>query len=383
MQDVGVNGSFWAGRRVFVTGHTGFFGGWLCAWLDRAQAEVTGYSLAPPTRPSFYVATGLGGRVRSEIADVRDAGRLSRAVADARAEIVFHLAAQPLVRLAFDQPVETFDTNVMGTVNLLQAIRSAPSVAAAVVVTTDKVYDNVEWHWGYRESDRLGGREPYGASKAAAEAVVDAFRHAYLQRGARRIGVATVRAGNLIGGGDWAADRLIPDAMRAFAGGAPLSLRNPRAVRPWQHVLDPVRGLLMLAERLAAAPSEASGAWNMGPPEHESHSVADIADAVVRLWGGGARWCAAADSPAAARESRVLALSSMKARNELGWRPAWSIDQALMSTISWYRAHLADRDMWRYSLAQVDAIENAARGELPDWRSGASGADERGRAAGP
>jgi CDP-glucose 4,6-dehydratase len=356
-QAVGVSGSFWAGRRVFVTGHTGFFGGWLCAWLQRLGAEVVGYALAPATRPSFYDAVGVGAGMRSLIADVRDGERLRRAAAESRAEIVYHLAAQPLVRAAHAEPVETFATNVMGTVNLLEAVRSAPGVRAAIVVTTDKVYDNVEWHWGYREGDRLGGREPYGASKACAEIAVDAYRHAYFATAPRRVGMATVRAGNLIGGGDWSADRLIPDAIRAFSAGTRLTVRNPAAARPWQHVLDPVRGLLLLGERLLDAPARWDGAWNLGPAENEAHSVTRVVETVARLWGAGARWESGAASAQAPPESRLLSLSPMKALAELSWRPLWALERALSATVDWYRAHLAGDDMRAFTLGQITALE--------------------------
>jgi len=352
-----VSRAFWAGRKVFVTGHTGFFGGWLCSWLQKMGADVTGYSLAPSTDPSFFEAVGVSSRMRSIIGDIRDADRLRDALTKSQAEMVFHLAAQPLVRLAHAEPVETFDTNVMGTVNLLQAMRAAPSVGAAVIVTTDKVYENVEWHWGYREGDRLGGHEPYGASKACAEIAVEAYRHSYFANRARPMGIATIRAGNIIGGGDWAADRLIPDAIRAFAANVPLVIRNPGAVRPWQHVLDAVRGVLMVGERLAGAPAQWSGPWNLGPPENDAYPVARIADTVTRLWGAGAQWRHEVATTPQPHESRLLTLSSMKALAEMSWKPLWSLDRALAASIQWYKAHLAKDDMWKFSLGQITALE--------------------------
>ncbi|MEE8515679.1 MAG: CDP-glucose 4,6-dehydratase, partial [Alphaproteobacteria bacterium] len=272
MPGFGLDTGFWAGRRVFVTGHTGFMGGWLCLWLGRLGAEVYGYALTPPTEPSLFEAAGLASHMASTIADVRDYERLSAALQAARPEVVLHLAAQPLVRRAYAEPVETYATNVMGTVNLLEAVRQCPTVRAAVIVTTDKVYENHERTRGYRETDALGGREPYGNSKACAEFAADAYRRSYFHDS--DTGIATVRAGNIIGGGDWAQDRLVPDAMRAFAVGEPLHIRHPNSVRPWQHVLEPLSGFLVLAERLAAAPADWAGGWNFGPDENDARTVA-------------------------------------------------------------------------------------------------------------
>lgn len=353
MQALGVDPAFWSGRRVFVTGHTGFMGGWLALWLTELGATVAGYALDPPTRPSLYDAIGLRERLCSVIGDVRDGDRLTAAMADFAPDIVMHLAAQPLVGRAHRAPVETFSINVMGTVNLLQAIRHTESVTAAIVVTTDKVYLNREWPWGYRERDRLGGDEPYGASKACAEFAVDAYRGSYFSR-ERPLGVATVRAGNIIGGGDWAENRLVPDAVRAFTAGTALDIRNPAAVRPWQHVLEPVRGYLMLAQRLAGdhAAQAWQGAWNFGPAEDDSVPVGQVADRLAALWGDGARWKGGAEQ-LAARETRLLMLNSGKSHAELGWQPAWRLERALSATVEWYRAHLAGKPMLPFSLRQI------------------------------
>lgn len=331
---VGIDAAFWRDRRVFVTGHTGFKGGWLSLWLARLGARVSGYGLQPPTVPSLYEDIGLAGSIGSTFGDVRDAGRLAQALAEARPEIVFHLAAQPLVRRAHAEPAETYATNVMGTVNLLDALRRQDGVAAAVVVTSDKVYDNREWVWAYRETDRLGGHEPYGASKACAEIVVDSFRASYF--GGGRTGLATARAGNVIGGGDWAEDRLVPDAIRAFSAGETLRIRNPLAHRPWQHVLEPLAGYMRLAERLAAAPDKTAGAWNFGPAGGDSRAVQWVVDTLVRLWGGDARWTL--DNGANPHEARLLAVDSSRAEAELGWRAAWNAEHALDRTVAWYRA---------------------------------------------
>lgn len=355
MQTVGIDPAHWRGRRVFVTGHTGFFGGWLSLWLARLGAEVTGYALAPPTEPNFFDSVGLGGLVRSVVADIRDGERLGAEISAFAPQTVFHLAAQPLVRQARAAPVETFAVNVMGTVNLLDALRHGPALEAAIVVTTDKVYDNVEWHWGYRENDALGAREPYGGSKACAELVTDAYRRCYLDRA----GVATIRAGNIIGGGDWAEDRLIPDAMRAFSQAEPLHIRNPDAVRPWQHVLDPGCGILALAERVAAAPEEWSGAWNFGPPETDSRAVSDVVTSLAALWGDDAQWAATPRRDCAPYEARLLTVNSMKALASLGWRPRWSLERTLAATVEWYRAHIHGDDMHKMSMAQIAAYEGA------------------------
>jgi CDP-glucose 4,6-dehydratase len=357
---VSIDASFWKDRRVFVTGHTGFKGGWLALWLARLGARVSGYALRPPTDPSLYGDIGLDAELTSTIADIRDVGRLEQALDEARPEIVFHLAAQPLVRRAHAEPVETFATNVMGTAHLLDALRRLDGVMAAVVITSDKVYDNREWVWAYRETDRLGGHEPYGASKACAEIVVDSFREAYFQRSGsgRRIGLATARAGNVIGGGDWAEDRLVPDAIRAFSAGTTLRLRNPLAERPWQHVLEPLAGYLRLAELLAARPDEISGAWNFGPAGGDSRPVQWVADELVRLWGDEARWTL--DNGANPHEARLLAVDSARAAATLGWRAAWSAEQALERTVAWYKAHNTNRSPGALRALCVDQIEEYA-----------------------
>lgn len=354
-----INRDFWNDRRVFVTGHTGFIGGWLCARLLGLNARVGGFALPPSTQPCFFQEFGLADMMESRFGDIRDAAALEGALTRFEPEIVLHLAAQPLVRLAHADPLQTFSTNVMGTANLMQALRKAPSVRAAAIMTTDKVYENREQVSGYREDDRLGGFEPYGCSKACAEHVVDAFRHSYFAAPDAPIGIATIRAGNVIGGGDWSADRLIPDAVRAFNAGSPLHIRNPRAVRPWQHVLDPINGILMLAERLAETPADWQGSWNMGPPEHEFHPVSAVADEIVRIWGNGATWINGAAENDAPYEAKLLTLNPSKAMARLGWRQRWPFQRALAATIDWYKAHRSGADLTAFSARQIEDFEGA------------------------
>ena len=342
---------FWRDRRVFVTGHTGFKGGWLTALLHRLGAVTTGYALAPEPGPSLFQAARIGEMGASVIADVRDGERLAAEMAGARPEIVLHLAAQSLVRRARSQPGETFETNVMGTVRLLEAVRRTPSVKAVVVVTSDKVYDNREWPWAYRETDALGGKEPYGASKAACEIVVQAWRHAYFGDGPF---LATARAGNVIGGGDWSEDRLIPDAMRAFIANQPLVIRNPAAVRPWQHVLEPLTGYLRLAEAMLAGDTLPDDmVFNFGPMVDEARPVSWIADAVTALWGGREAWMQ--DPVAQPYEARFLEVDSARARSVLGWSPRWRLEVGLERTVAWYRAVADGQDARAVTLAQIEA----------------------------
>jgi CDP-glucose 4,6-dehydratase len=346
-----MNEAFWKGREVLLTGHTGFMGGWLSFLLHRLGAKVAGYALAPEGTPNLYEAAGVAQHVRSAIGDLRDRARLGAVVEETRPEIVFHLAAQPLVRRAYADPVSTFETNVIGTVNLLEALRSVSRLQAVVVVTSDKVYDNAEWAWGYREIDRLGGKEPYGVSKACAELVTQAYWHSFFKSRNPAVPVATVRAGNIIGGGDWACDRLVPDAVRAWSSGAPLRIRNPAAIRPWQHVLEPCRGYLMLTERMVQDPGFA-GAWNFGPVWEDAKPVSWIADRMQDLWGEGARW-----EPQVGMqpyEARLLAVDSSRARKELGWTPAWRVERALERTIAWYRQFYGEASMRKVTIDEIE-----------------------------
>ena len=323
--------AFWRGRRVLVTGHTGFKGAWLVLWLRELGAAVTGFSLDPPTDPSLYAAARVGDGIDEMRGDVCEAAAVHRAFQASRAEVVIHMAAQPLVRRSFRDPLGTYATNVMGTVHVLEALRAAPDARAAVVVTSDKCYEPRADGAPCREDDRLGGRDPYSSSKACAELVTAAYRGSFPGVAA----TASGRAGNVIGGGDWAPHRLVPDAIRAALAGEELVVRNPDAVRPWQHVLGPLSGYLMLAERLWDDRSAAS-AWNFGPDRGDELPVRQVADRACELWGEGLRWTASGDG--GPPETAVLRLDSAKARQELGWRPAWDLDRALAATVDWHRA---------------------------------------------
>ncbi|QJR12682.1 CDP-glucose 4,6-dehydratase [Usitatibacter rugosus] len=350
----------WRGRRVLVTGHTGFVGGWLCTWLAECGARVSGFSLPPPTQPSFFEATNLAARLeRHTLGDVNDAAAVAAAVEASKPEVVFHLAAQPIVREAYRAPVLTFATNVMGTVHVLEACRQS-GVPRIVCYTTDKVYRNDQSGRAFAEDDRLGGNEPYSASKASADWAAGAWWESYFRRASPQTALAVIRAGNIIGGGDWASERLLPDAMRAFERAAPLVLRNPAATRPWQHVLDAVRGTLVLAERAAPGdvPAEAI-AWNFGPDPAFVRPVAEVADAAVREWGAGAAWRHEPDGTIP--EAKALVLSSERALRELGWRCAWDFETAVAKSVAWYRdAANGAGKLRETTAAQIEANAKAA-----------------------
>lgn len=357
--------SFWSGRRVFITGHTGFKGGWLSLWLQSLGAELAGYALAPPTRPSLFELAAIDEHMISTIADIRDGDRLAVALAAHRPEVVFHLAAQPLVRASYVDPVGTFATNVMGTVNLLEAVRHTASVRAVVNVTSDKCYDNREWLWGYREDEPLGGHDPYSSSKGCAELITRAWRDSYFNTAdhvGHGVALASARAGNVIGGGDWAEDRLIPDLLRAIAAGRPAIIRNPLAVRPWQHVLAPLSGYLLLAERLSTEGAAFAEAWNFGPDDADSRPVQWLADRLTAVWGEGARWLV--DDSCQPHEARALRLDCAKARHRLGWMPRWPLSETITRIVAWQRALDAGADMRAWSLAEIAAYESLAAGPV-------------------
>jgi CDP-glucose 4,6-dehydratase len=325
-----VRGSSWSGRRVLVTGHTGFKGGWLAIWLHALGADVFGFSLPPPTRPSLFEQARLDELVEHIEGDVRDFEAVERAVSQFHPEVVFHLAAQPLVRYSYANPIETYDTNVMGTVHVLEAARRVDSVRAVVCVTTDKCYENREWVWPYREVDPLGGHDPYSSSKAAAEIAIAAYRRSYPEK----LKIASVRAGNVIGGGDWAADRLIPDVIRALIAGTPPLIRNPNSIRPWQHVLDALSGYLLVAQQLLQGRDDVATAWNFGPSEDDVRPVGWIVQRMLAMWGSDSGWQKA--EGVQPHEAMVLRLDSSQARSRLGWKSQMNLDQALASIVEWH-----------------------------------------------
>jgi CDP-glucose 4,6-dehydratase len=357
LEDVVKRAESWRGKRVFLTGHTGFKGSWLALWLQSLGAEVAGYALAPATRPDLFTLARVGEGMRSIEADIRDAGRLRAELTAFRPEVVLHLAAQSLVRASYEDPAGTWATNVMGTANLLEAVRASEGVRAVVVVTSDKCYANDESGRAWREDDPMGGRDPYSGSKGAAELAAAAWRASFFgsPRG-HPAAVATARAGNVIGGGDWAVDRLIPDLMRAAEAGAPVRIRNPEAVRPWQHVLEPLDGYLTLAERLLQDGTRFAEAWNFGPSAADCKPVRWIVERVARAWGPDLRW--EADAGEQPHEAAFLRLDSAKAIARLGWSPRWELGRTIDSIVAWHRAHRGGADMRAITLGQV--AEHAA-----------------------
>jgi CDP-glucose 4,6-dehydratase len=353
-----IDKTFWKKKRVLVTGHTGFKGSWLCLWLHALGAKVTGYALDPQTTPNLFESAVDSTVVDSIIADVRDRGRLQEAVARARPEIVFHCAAQPLVRASYVNPVETYAINVMGTVNLLESIRLTGGVRAVINVTTDKVYENRERIWGYRENEPLGGFDPYSNSKACSELVAAAYRSSFFSEGPA---LATARAGNVIGGGDWADDRLIPDCMRALAKKKKIVIRNPDSVRPWQFVLEPLSGYLMLAEKLyCEGPAFASG-WNFGPDDRGERPVSRVVDEVCRQWGAGAEYTVRR-MKSDPHEAGRLTLDCSKAHLLIGWRPCLSFDKAIVMTVAWYKEYYKGGKMAAVCRDQIENYQDLTDG---------------------
>jgi CDP-glucose 4,6-dehydratase len=337
---VEINTAFWSGKRVFITGHTGFKGSWLALWLKSLGAEVTGFALAPSTFPSLYDALNLNSKITSVIGDICDAKHLESEMRNARPEIVLHLAAQSLVRLSYDDPVGTFTTNAIGTVNVLEAMRKSAGVRVGVIVSSDKCYENQEWSWGYRESDPLGGHDPYSASKALTEIITSSYRRSFLAPAG--IAIGSGRAGNVIGGGDWCLDRLVPDLIRGYSAGMEPNIRHPHSVRPWQHVLEPLSGYLILAERLWSDPVRYAGAWNFGPSPQDTRTVGELAERFSLIWGGNSTWTAIPQVNAP-HEATLLRLDNSKALNLLNWSPTWNFDIAVKRTAEWYRDFYRDQ----------------------------------------
>ncbi len=354
---------FWHGRSVFVTGHTGFKGGWLSLWLQRLGARVVGYSLPPPTTPSLYTVASVGDGMESLEGDVRDAERLSAALRRARPEVVFHLAAQAIVRTGYEEPVDTYATNVMGTCHLLEAVRQCPGVRAVVVVTSDKCYADTGDRTAHGEGDPMGGHDPYSSSKGCAELLTAAYRRSFLSAAGgdrQTVEVATARAGNVIGGGDWGDHRLVPDVVRAIAAGEPVRVRSPRAVRPWQHVVNPLSGYLLLAEELCGRGSEVADGWNFGPGEQDCRQVSWLVDRVVRRWGDGASW--QSEPHPGFHETSFLMLDCAKARARLNWRPPVELETAVDWLVDWYRSHASAGDVRALTLEQIAETQRRLSG---------------------
>jgi CDP-glucose 4,6-dehydratase len=354
---------FWHGKKVFITGHTGFKGSWLCLWLNRLGAKVTGYSLEPPTNPSLFELAKVNKLVKSIKGDVRNGKKLSACLSNAKPEIVFHLAAQPLVRDSYKFPVDTYGINVMGTVNILEAIRlHGDTVRAFVNITTDKVYENRESLWAYKESEPLSGFDPYSNSKACSELVTAAYRNSYFNPTdykMHKVAIATARAGNVIGGGDWATDRIVPDCIRAILSGRTIIVRNPHAIRPWQHVLEPLSGYLLLAEMLWKDGSKYAEGWNFGPVDEDCKAVEFLVKTICTQWGSNARFSLAKSK--GPHEASFLKLDCSKALAGLGWRPHWNLEKALSATVAWYKAYASKRDVKEMCFKQIDEFEQTTK----------------------
>jgi len=351
------NSKFWNGKKVFITGHTGFKGGWTVLWLKKLGAVVKGYALAPNTEPSLFEISKIAVGIESHIADVRDLDTLKKSMADFEPDIVIHMAAQPLVLESYRDPVETYQTNVMGTVNLFEAVRVCKSVKAVVNVTTDKCYKNNEWVWGYRENDPMGGYDPYSSSKGCSELVTSAYRQSFFHD-ETEVSIGTARAGNVIGGGDWSSNRLIPEALRAFKLDEPVIIRNPLATRPWQHVLEPISGYLMLAEKLYSTDNEYAEGWNFGPTSDGNKSVGKVLDYLVAHWPSDVSWVL--DEKVQPHEAQLLMLDISKARERLGWSPRWDLNIAIKKIIEWHDALAKEEDMRVFTIGQIADYEKSS-----------------------
>lgn len=344
---------FWYGKKVFLTGHTGFKGSWLSLWLSNMGAVVTGYALSPDTSPNLFAAIKIDEIIcKSCIGDIRDLIKLQSEMTAAEPDIVIHMAAQPLVRYSYQHPVETYATNVMGTVHVLESARAIKSIKATVVVTTDKCYENKEWLWGYRENEAMGGHDPYSSSKGCAELVAAAYRSSFFSGADSQNSIATARAGNVIGGGDWSTDRLIPDTIKAFESNQAVRIRNPLATRPWQHVLEPLSGYLILAQRLYSHGSQYASSWNFGPQDEGNRSVKEVIELMARRWGGCAQW--EKDGLDQPHEANLLKLDCSKARQSLGWMPRWGLETAIEKIVEWQKSFQSKADVRALSIAQIE-----------------------------
>jgi CDP-glucose 4,6-dehydratase len=361
--DLEMNRAFWKDKEVLITGHTGFKGSWLSLWLQKLGANVLGYALSPPTQPSLFEVACVADGMTSITGDVRDLEHLQAVIAEHRPEVIIHMAAQPLVRYSYEDPLETYSTNIMGTVNMLEAVRHSESVRAVVCITSDKCYEDQEWLWGYRENEPMGGRDPYSSSKGCAELVISAYRNSYFpaeeyQR--HGVALASARAGNVIGGGDWARDRLVPDIMKAVMANRPVVIRNPQAIRPWQHVLEPLNGYLCLAEQLEVCGPEFAQGWNFGPNDEDARPVSWVVEHLTNLWGENARW--ELDSAQSSPEATYLKLDCSKAKGLLGWSPKLSLPTALEWIVEWYRGYQQNQNMRQLTEVQIARHESLGLG---------------------
>ncbi|MES2355312.1 MAG: CDP-glucose 4,6-dehydratase [Pseudomonadota bacterium] len=361
METLGIiSPEFWRGRKVFVTGHTGFKGGWLCLWLQQLGAKVAGFSLPPTSNPNLFNIARIAQGMESRFGDIRNRVDLTAAIVDAQPEIVIHMAAQSLVRYSYVNPVETYEVNVIGTMNLLEAVRQIDSIRAIVNITSDKCYENREWPWGYRESEAMGGYDPYSSSKGCAELITAAYRNSYFNPSSyetHRVALASARAGNVIGGGDWASDRLVPDVIRAIEEGCEVVIRNPRAIRPWQHVLEPLSGYLSLAQRLVEFGPDYAEAWNFGPQEKDAVPVSWLVEALAKKWASGTR-VRFDEKRVALHEAHNLKLDCSKAMLRLGWSPRWPLSKALDHVVAWHKSLHAGRDMQAVTIGQINSYSS-------------------------
>jgi len=353
-----MNSKFWKDKRVLITGHTGFKGSWLSLWLQQMGANAVGYALLPPTEPSLFDIAKVSDGMISITGDIRDLDRFKKTIKKYKPEIVIHMAAQALVRESYNNPIDTYSTNVMGTVNVLEAVRCSDFVNVLVIITSDKCYENCEWVWGYRETDSMGGHDPYSSSKACAELITSAYYRSYFEQAenpGRYPVVATTRAGNVVGGGDWASNRLVPDIMKAFMNEKPVVIRYPNAIRPWQHALDPIRGYLMLAEKLWEHGHKFAGAWNFGPRDEDAKPVSWVADFLSQKWGDSAHW--ELDPNYNLHEATFLKLDCSKARSFLGWKPKIRLNTTLEWVVEWYKAYLETQDIRQFTITQIAHYE--------------------------